>query len=130
VRRDRDARDPLRLRVHAQAINVGLGSFNAAPSNAHGEEPAQAGAWCHLAALSVLRSAEVTGETPLPANRCSGSCSLDGNAFASGTLGGTPAPFLRVAGTIVDVQLRGRDDGFPAPNDTTLSARPEFVVGL
>jgi hypothetical protein len=92
-----------------------------------GSAPFQGGFLCVLPPVrrSVGRN---SAGAPLPANDCSGVYTIDMNAFARGLLGGSPLSALSTPSTLVDCQWWGRDPGFPAPNNSTLSNAIEYFI--
>ena len=86
--------------------------------------PFQAGFLCIFA--PVRRASGVnSGGSASPANDCSGVYTIDFNTFIASGLG---QPALQVPGTDVVAQWWGRDPGFPAPNNSTLSDALGFVI--
>ncbi len=91
--------------------------------------PFQGGFLCVMTPLRRTPATNSAGSA-LPANDCSGAYAIDMNAFAQGLLGGNPLPALRLPATTVECQWWGRDPGFPAPNNSTLTGGLEYLVCL
>jgi hypothetical protein len=90
--------------------------------------PFQGGTMC--VATSIKRTPGVnSGGSPAPTQDCSGIYQFDMSCFAAGHCGGNPPAPLKTPGTVVNCQWWGRDPGFVAPFNTTLSDALEFTVG-
>jgi hypothetical protein len=84
--------------------------------------PFEGGTLC-LAPGTVLRSVALAETTGTP-GACDGRLDIDMNLFASGGLGGAPSPVLRIAGTRIFAQFRGRD----AAGSSLLSDAVTYVI--
>ena len=90
--------------------------------------PFQCGTLC-IGPSGIRRTpVQLTGGNAPPSADCSGLFALDMNAFAHGLAGGSPDPGLLVSGNVVRCQVWGRDQGFPAPCNTTLSDALEYQI--
>ena len=87
----------------------------------------QGGTLCLRAPIKRTPAVNSGGSLP-PLLNCTGIYALDMSAFANGALGGTPLPGLRQPGTLVDCQWWGRDPGFVAPLNSSLSNALEYLV--
>ena len=95
--------------------------------NGRSAVPFQGGLLCVHAPIRRTINVSSNGSA-LPANNCTGIYALDFNSFARGAYSVIPPPELSVAGTVIDAQWWGRDPGFAAPNNTSLSRGLEFVM--
>lgn len=93
--------------------------------NGRAHVPFQGGTLCVVSPVARTPLGNSGGNTG--PDDCSGVFSIDMNAFAQGTLGGSPQPALSIAGTVVTGQWWGRD---PATSPATmLSNAIEYLVG-
>jgi hypothetical protein len=95
-------------------------------TNGQGSGAFQGGILCVKAPIKRTPGT-TTGGNPPPSD-CSGAPAIDMNAFAIGSLGGTPLAALTVPGTVVTCQWWGRDPGFAAPNNTQLTNGLQYTI--
>ena len=86
--------------------------------------PFQGGTLC--IAAPVRRTGQQGSGGSAQGSDCSGSYSIDMNAFAAGIAGGSPVPALQVPGTVVACQWWAHDPGDPF--GSSLSAGLEYSV--
>jgi hypothetical protein len=88
--------------------------------------PFQGGTLC--VKTPIRRTGAINSGGNPPPNDCSGQFSIDMNAFAVSPGPPIPLPALQIAGTVVNCQFWGRDPGFAAPNNTTLTNAIEYTI--
>lgn len=91
------------------------------------QTPFQGGFLCMNGPTRRTPAQSSGGSTP-PTNDCTGAYAIDMCALAHGLYGSNPLPALLVPGTLVQGQWWARDPGFPAPNNSSLSAGLEYQV--
>ncbi|MCK6448761.1 MAG: hypothetical protein L6Q99_20395 [Planctomycetes bacterium] len=86
------------------------------------------GTLCVASPLHYATVQSTNGSNP-PKKDCTGSLGLDFPQFRDGLLGGHPAAFLKVPGTIVNCQFWARDPGFAPGTNAQLTTGLEFELG-
>jgi len=89
--------------------------------------PFQCGWRCMSGAVSRTPVRNSGGAGALNSN-CTGVFLIDMNSFAAGAAGGSPDPLLSQVGAVVRTQWWGRDSGFAAPCNSTLSDALAYTV--